>query len=120
MGKVTKKDQLAFMRAKVTSDDRWAVRGLLTIYDKQTEAEKAVGTTKEDNGVGFSGVDAEFLTSLAEQYQGRNYLSPKQMAAVKKNIARYAGQLVRFSDPAKLLPQVEKWKSQVMLPNTVD
>jgi len=100
--KTTKKAKVAFLKSKLATDDAWALRGLRTVFRQQTEHEKAVGKTEEDNGVGFSGLDAEFLTSLATQFEKRGFLTPKQMTHVHRKMPKYAAQLLRFSDDAKL------------------
>ena len=100
--KVTIKQKVAFLREQLATSDAWALKALLRIYAEQTNAEKAASTTSEDNGVGFTGLDAAFLTSLAKQYGVRGSLSPKQMVFLHKKIVKYAGQLLRFSDPAKI------------------
>jgi hypothetical protein len=69
-----------------------AVAVLFQIYERQTADEQAVGATKEDNGVGFTGVDAAFATSLVEQVKERHSLSPKQIACVMKMTKKYARQ----------------------------
>ena len=80
-------------KVKLASNPVWAVRGLLAVYQYQTEAEKSVGGVVEDNGVGFAGVDGEFLSSLARQYRQRGSLSAKQMAFLYKKMPKYAKQL---------------------------
>ena len=80
-------------REKLASNPVWAVRGLLAVYKYQTEAEKAVGSVTDNNGVGFAGVDGEFLSSLARQYQNRGSLSAKQMSFLHKKMPKYAKQL---------------------------
>jgi len=84
---------VAEWRGKLASNPTWAVRGLLAVYKFQTESEKAAGTVSDDNGVGFAGVDGEFLSSLARQYQSRGSLSAKQMQFLYKKMPKYARQL---------------------------
>jgi hypothetical protein len=96
-----KKDRIAFLREKCASDARWALRALLRIYEDQTAEEQAVGHTRVHNGVGFSGVDGEILSSFAEQFQRKGRLSPKQMAIVFKKMPRYAKQLEAASTVTK-------------------
>lgn len=93
----TKKEYMELLRKHLRENDAWAVRGLVAIYRKQTSDEQQDGVTKELNGVGFSGVDSEILSSLAKQYEFRKSLSPKQMDLVKKLMPRYASQLFRQS-----------------------
>jgi hypothetical protein len=86
-----------FVREKIATDDRWLLRGLVAIYHKQTEDEQRDAATKHTNGVGFTGVDATFASSLAEQVIRRGSLSPKQMIFARKIMKKYAAQLVRIA-----------------------
>lgn len=102
MNKITKQKQREFMRTQLETNDKWALRGLVKIYQYQTEEEKNAYQTIDDNGVGFSGVDSEILTSFANQYLRYGRLSPKQMALLKKKIKKYWRQLLAISDEKKL------------------
>lgn len=84
---------IAEWKEKLASNPLWATRGLLAVYKYQTEAEKATDSVTEDNGVGFAGVDGEFLSSLAKQFQQRGSLSAKQMQYLFKKMPKYAKQL---------------------------
>lgn len=106
----TIKARVAYVKAAMASNDKWLIRGLLAIYRGQTPEEQAVGATVEDNGIGFSGVDAEILTSFAVQHLDRQaearkhgrdnriiYLSDKQIQLLREKMGKYARQLVRIS-----------------------
>ena len=93
----TKKARVQFIRDKLANDKQWALRGLLKIYSLQTDSEQMAGVTCHQNGVGFTGSDAELLTSFAQQYERRSDLSDKQMTWVFKKMPKYAGQLERIS-----------------------
>jgi hypothetical protein len=86
------------VRAKLLTDDNWLVRGLLAVFALQTEDERVAGNTTHQNGVGFNGVDAPFCTSLVEQFRTRGSLSPKQIAALRKIMPKYAGQLASLAN----------------------
>jgi hypothetical protein len=96
----TKKEKVAFVKQMLASNPTWAVRGLLRIYEFQTESEKSIGETTEDNGVGFSGADAHILSSFADQIKAGRQMSVKQMAMIYKKMPRYSGQLVRITERA--------------------
>jgi hypothetical protein len=85
----------------------WALRGLIKIYERQTSNEQASGNTSELNSVGFSGCDAEILSSFATQYLSRGTLSPKQMVLVFKKLPRYSKQIISCI-PVDKLPNVEQ------------
>lgn len=90
---------------KLKTDDLWLIRGILAIYSAQTADEQRSGETKYKNGVGFSGVDSSFLSSLATQVLSRirngripaNVLSPKQLSAARKCMVKYSGQLSKIA-----------------------
>ena len=93
----TTKARTGSIRHKLTTDAKWAVRGLLRIYEAQTEDEKSSEDTKHDNGVGFTGSDASLLSSYAKQVLAGNTMSPKQMKYIFKKMPKYARQLERIS-----------------------
>lgn len=101
----TKAARTAFFRGALGHNAPFTRRALLVIYAMQTADEQASETTTASNGVGFSGFDAELLTSFAKQletkqdkYPGKPewWLSEKQMKWVFKKMPKYANQLVRL------------------------
>lgn len=93
--KVAKTD---FIRGMLQDNVSWATKGLLTIYKYQTAEEQNIGQTKDHNGVGFSGVDSEILSSFAEQVNRKRNLSIKQIAILHRLMPKYARQLMRIAD----------------------
>ena len=47
--------------------------------------------------------DKEFFTSLDTQFRQKSSLSPRQMAALRKMVGRYADQIPGFDDNAERL-----------------
>jgi hypothetical protein len=99
---MTKNDLIENLRRRLASDPRWALRALLRIYQNQTADEQAKDAAIERNGIGFSGPDAEILSSFARQYQRRGPLSPRQMTLLMRKMPSYARQLTRCTDRARL------------------
>lgn len=92
----TKKDLLEFLKYKLSSDERWALRALQRIYEGQTYEELNEENTKELNNLGFTGFDAPILTSIYKSYLEHNKrLTPKQLSLVMKMMKKYAGQIYR-------------------------
>lgn len=90
----TKKSRISFLREMLASEIRWAVKGLVTIYEYQTADEQSCGDTREHNGVGFTGTDGEILSSFAEQVNKNRFKgSPKQLDILFKKMPKYAKQL---------------------------
>jgi hypothetical protein len=86
------------IREMLENNDKAVARGVAAIFKYQTHAEQASHTTRENNGVGFNGVDAEILSSFAEFYNKTGFLTPKQTALARKKILKYAGQLTRIAN----------------------
>ena len=82
-----------YFKHNLTTSTNWAIRGMLVVYAKQTADEQTSQTTNELNSVGFSGCDAEILSSFSQQVQKGRTLSPKQMAIVFKKMHKYWEQL---------------------------
>lgn len=94
---MTKKAAIELFKEKLKTNSAWALKGLTTIYEFQTENEKGIGVTVESNGLGFSGVDSEILSSFARQVNSGYTLSVRQMAVVHKCMPKYAGQLYKVA-----------------------
>ena len=92
------------IKAKLLTDDKWLIRGLMAIYNKQTEDEKIVGLTNHNNSVGFSGVDAKILSSFAKFYLKTNFLSPKQIKWARRKMLKYASQLLKIAMAKQSIP----------------
>lgn len=86
--------------------DKWLVRAIICIFEHQTADEQTSEQTKYDNGVGFSGVDSQILSSFAkriiEHGQARfpRYQSPlsvRQLEIARRLMPKYSLQLVRIA-----------------------
>jgi hypothetical protein len=103
MKEYTSKEQILQSIALSKSFTEHAV---VALYKRQTADEQASAATLEHNKQGFNGVDAEILTSFAEQLLGigktwKGYprtsassLSEKQLLLARKKLQKYAGQLL--------------------------
>lgn len=87
------KAEIDAIKGEILKNDDFAIKCLLVVYANQTSFERGLGATVEDNGVGFSGADAEFGTSLCEQYNRKGRLSERQMPYVKKIAKKYGTQI---------------------------
>jgi len=97
-----------YVRHMLATNSNWALRGLMVVYANQTAEEQSTGTTRDDNGVGFTGCDAEFLTSCAMQYKRRGTLTQKQTAWVMKKISKYVKQVMHAATPFELVARFSK------------
>lgn len=107
--------------ALLTANDLAVVRGLEALYLRQTADERSSETTKYSNGVGFSGPDANILSSFARQIAkwraekvetGLNQypfpLSPKQLSLARYKVRKYAGQLADIANAKAAALDVER------------
>ena len=86
------------IRELLKESDNAVARAIVAIYNRQTEDEQITKETSVSNGVGFSGVDANFLSSLAQFYQAKGFLSVGQLKYGRKAIMKYAGQLTEIAN----------------------
>jgi hypothetical protein len=107
MSKVWSKEEIKDL---LDSNDMAVKKGLINLYSLQTEDERDSENTKYQNGVGFSGKDADFMTSLAKQLLERGTLSPRQLACARKNMKGYAGQLAKIANGEIKVKPVESDK----------
>ena len=84
------------MKNILNKHDDQVGKALVKLYEKQTYDEQVNYETKENNGVGFNGVDAKILTSFADFYKKTGFLTPKQLVIARKKIMKYAGQLCKI------------------------
>jgi hypothetical protein len=92
--------------SKLESDNMMVERSLLVMYQRQTADEQQTQGTSHENGVGFNGTDAPFLSKMAEWVKGgakRNIpegkrLSEKQRVIVRKKLKKYSRQLIEAAN----------------------
>lgn len=108
----TKSEIIEKLRLQLGSHVNQAYRGLLTIYSFQTSDEQLDGYTEENNGVGFTGIDSEFLSSLAENLKKYGKLSEKQTNCLFKLMPKYANQLFNISMSKNLIKYDENAKGR--------
>ena len=93
----SKKELVDYYKVRLATNERWALRALERIAMRQTEYELENDLTNESNKVGFSGPDAEILTSFYRVVKKGYSLTPKQKVILFHKIPKYAGQLVEIS-----------------------
>lgn len=81
-------------RSQLSSNERWAVKGLIVLFNRQTEDEQAAESTRHSNHRGFNHSDAKKLTGIAKWYNKNGFLTASQIALVQRKIPKYAKQLV--------------------------
>ena len=82
----------------IETNDEWLRKGIVAIYNRQTHAEQTTLETKSLNGMGFNGVDARFLSAMAQNIQKGWTLTPKQASTSRRMMRKYCGQLVKIAN----------------------
>lgn len=94
----TKKHEIEVLKHMLANYDEWSKQALVRIYASQTQDEKASGETRHENGVGFNGVDAKILTSIAKYYKQNNRIGDGYMKLLKRKMPKYAEQIFNLAD----------------------
>lgn len=108
--KTTKKNIRSFVKWMLGHNPAWAKRALIVIYQNQTDDEQNSKVTRWQNDLGFTGVDAEILTSFAQQLKYRGFLSTKQWNILYKRIPKYHKQIMQIANIEKIKAMVEKFE----------
>ena len=112
---VTNKLKREYVRHKLKTDPKWALKALVVLHDAQTAEEKALYATTAHNNVGFNSCDAEFLSSYADQYKARGRLSDTQMRCLHRCIVKYWQQIVDRIEATNYQKLVEMMKKEGFL-----
>ena len=91
-------DRKTVIQSVMDVSDDAVMNALVIVFENQTEDEQRSELTMHDNGIGFSGADAEFMTSLAKQVYKSGSLSPKQMNWARKIMKKYWKQVFQHYD----------------------
>lgn len=86
------------IKGLLQTSDNMVKRSIVQIFNKQTECEQSTDATKENNGVGFNGFDAQFGSSIAKKIIAGWDLTPKQMNFSRKMIMKYSKQLTNIAN----------------------
>ena len=88
---------VADFREKLETNKAWTLRGLITLFNKQTVDEQHSEHTCHVNGCGFNSCDAKKLSGIAKWYLEKGFVTNKQLQTVQAKIGKYAAQLVDHS-----------------------
>ena len=90
----SKKEIVEKLRKQIADKDSTAIHTLMFVYDRQVADEQRQEIVKYHNGVGFKPQDAKLGSSFAKWYKDKGFFTAKQLSAVKRMVAKYAGQVV--------------------------
>ena len=73
-------------------------RGVVAIYERQTQDEKSTETTRHHNNVGFQACDARRGSCYAKWVASGRHLTGGHYDKAKAMVTRYAGQLANIAN----------------------
>lgn len=82
------------LRKQIETKDSTAIHTLMFVFDRQIEDERQQETVKYCNSMGFKPQDAKRGSYFAKWYNDKGFFTAKQIAYVKRIVAKYAGQVV--------------------------
>lgn len=85
--------QMTNIADKITESDGYCIGALIALYHKQTTDEQQNQHTTYQNNAGFNAIDARFMSSVAEQYLSKGFVTEGQLKYVRKSLYKYANQL---------------------------
>ena len=86
------------IKARLMVNNDWVERGIVAIYNKQTEEEKEIEDTFKLNGVGFSSAHVRLGSYLARWILKGNHLSGTFIEKGRSLILHYTDQLTNIAN----------------------
>lgn len=86
-----------YIKEKLKTSNRWLEKGVIAIYQRQTNDEQQVRRTTHRNGMGFSAADAGYLSYVAKYLIDGGRLSGHHLEKTRRKMLKYAGQLERIA-----------------------
>lgn len=77
----------------IKENDLVLYRTLIWIYQRQTEEEKLVKESREDNKIGFCKIDAAYLSTVAKKVLKKEPITITQYAITKNKMPKYWRQI---------------------------
>jgi len=87
----------SYLKNLVKTNDRALTKAIVLIYDLQTDEEKSIGKSVEDNKIGFSKIDAYELSNVAKKIKRGQALTEAEVAKSRNKMQKYWKQLMVIS-----------------------
>ena len=78
-----------YLKDLLSHNDKAVLKAVEVIYDRQTDEEKYSGETKEENGIGFSKIDARELGDIAKKIKNGKPITKGEFAKARNKIKKY-------------------------------
>ena len=90
--------EINVLKHLLATNEKWAKKALVRIYEAQTADEKDSHETLHENGVGFNGHDAQILTKIAKWYNQHGTIGDGYMRILHDRMPKYARQIFSLRD----------------------
>jgi phage terminase Nu1 subunit (DNA packaging protein) len=86
------------IKSLLSTDSKWMERGVIVLYERQTQDEQKTGQTHVYNNRGFNSSDSRYMTWVAKWLleSKSNHLNEKHKAKVAKSLPKYWGQILEI------------------------
>jgi hypothetical protein len=82
------------IKENLSTNPKWIERGIVVLYQRQTEDEKRSGNTITENRIGFNSSDSRYLSYCAKWVLGGNPLNEKHLKKCGKMLPKYWKQIM--------------------------
>lgn len=86
-----------YLKDLLQRNNKALIKALLLIYDRQTEEEKHISESIQDNSIGFNKYDTYILTYYAKSILEGGLLSPEDVYVIRAKMPKYWKQLMNIS-----------------------
>ena len=84
----------AYLKDLLKTNNQALLKSIVLIYDNQTNEEKEIGASVEDNNLGFSKWDAEEMSDIARKLKRGEPLKPNEIVHARITMPKYWKQLM--------------------------
>ncbi len=86
-----------YIKDLLKNDDKALLRAIVIIYNNQTEEEKRKRLSISENKIGFSKIDVEVMSKIANKIKGGNLLTEGELEMSRNKMTKYWKQLMVYS-----------------------
>jgi hypothetical protein len=114
----TRKQVIAFMKLKLSFDNRWLIKGFLRLWESQTETEKTNYISHGHNQYGFNKLDSLKMSTIYREYQSNKALNDNSLKYLKRKMEKYSAQICVFCDPKLMKKTMDTYFAEDKIFNT--
>ena len=90
--------QIKFFQYKFYTNPAWVERGIVALFERQTNDEQIVENSRHDNDRGFNKPDSKIMSQWAKEIISGQHLKDSELKLARKRLMKYAGQLAKIAN----------------------